>query len=277
MNCCHMPTDGAPRAAVARRSDLLAILDAGPISPAELAFLSQQRRKRALLSIDTLIDLLDAIDPDPDLEPTMGFVMPGEVDEAEPDADYEQILGSPEVEFSDFTGRINRHGHIDQRRWADGYHAVNGWDVNREHDTADEEPMLAMPEQHPSRYGLDRSGGGDQRLWACSVDVGEREDVSEDEGACIQSQKHDPEGDEPSLGSPEVHHDQRRWGQGKGSREGDHDEHGWGGNGMRRRDDSARTRCEVKAMLRRLGVVAMREPAIIMLGPNSAFYEGRTL
>ena len=35
-------------------ADLLAILDAGPISPAEMQFMSRQRRQRALLSIDAL-------------------------------------------------------------------------------------------------------------------------------------------------------------------------------------------------------------------------------
>lgn len=43
--------------------------------------------------LERMIDLLDAIDGDPDLEPTMGFVAHGFVDEAEPDADFEPSLG----------------------------------------------------------------------------------------------------------------------------------------------------------------------------------------
>ena len=50
----------------------------------------------------------------------------------------------------------------------------------------------------------------DQTRWAngCRDD---REVECEDEGACIQSQPHDEESGEPSLGAVECHHDQTGW------------------------------------------------------------------
>ena len=141
--------------------------------------------------------------------------------------------------------------------------------------------MLAMPEQHPSKYGLDRGLGGDQRMWACSFDVDEREDVSEDEGACIQSRCHDEEADEPSLGSPEIHHDQRRWGQGKGCREGDHD--GTGDLGQRRweqRHELEQARRETTAALGSLRRYTPTHPpasAIPVLSPRGVPYLGVAL
>lgn len=43
--------------------------------------------------LERMIGLLDVIDGDPDLEPTMGDVAEGHVDEAEPDPDQEPSLG----------------------------------------------------------------------------------------------------------------------------------------------------------------------------------------
>ncbi|MBB3020654.1 hypothetical protein FHR70_003740 [Microvirga lupini] len=43
--------------------------------------------------LERLFSILDAIDGDPDLEPSFGTVMPGYVDEAESDADLEPSLG----------------------------------------------------------------------------------------------------------------------------------------------------------------------------------------
>jgi len=68
----------------------------GPI--ASPAIDPERTRLRALRAeiereLERMIDLLDAIDGDPDFEPSFGSVAPGHVDEAEPDADLEPSLG----------------------------------------------------------------------------------------------------------------------------------------------------------------------------------------
>lgn len=90
-----------------REQALLAILDAGPIVPADLATLSRWHRKRAQDGIDTLIAALDALQGDPDLEDgnddeqTLGWHESGSgvqainslqlFDEAEPEEDFEAV------------------------------------------------------------------------------------------------------------------------------------------------------------------------------------------
>lgn len=192
---------------------------------AYLAAHPREARDFVLDLADALIQEKDAIDPDPDLEPSLGYNTGtfGHIPDLEGDgwdgfADDEPLLGSPEIEFQDRRkGQPDKHGHIDQRHWADGQ-CLNdrdlcdgelvdedGGDINDEPqddchqdlepDEADKEPTLGASE-----------GVMDQRSWAdCGYGGSE-------EG-------------EPSLGAPENPHDQSRWGQGrKGSREGDHDE-----------------------------------------------------
>lgn len=69
-------------------------------------------RQEASAEIDRLLELLDAIDGDPDLEPTCGVAsgLPPEADEAEPDNDFEPSLGSINPNF----------GVSSQERWSAG-------------------------------------------------------------------------------------------------------------------------------------------------------------
>ena len=190
-----------------RDAQLLAILDAGPIGLEALASLSRERRRVAEAGIAALIAALDAIDPDPEAEPS---------------------LGTPEVEFRE-GGLPYARGHIDQRRWsACARHPTDRLDF--EEDTADDEPTMgviehAMSVRHGFGFGVsvvDRVC--DQTSWARGGDVDERETENE-HGGDILDERHDPEEDEPSLGAPENPHDQRHWVQGdQGSRELDHDE-----------------------------------------------------
>jgi hypothetical protein len=57
-------------------------------------------RKEAAAEIERLITMLDVLGGDPDLEPTMGYVAPGYVDEAEIEEDPEPSLG--------WTGTVNQ-------------------------------------------------------------------------------------------------------------------------------------------------------------------------
>lgn len=185
------------RGATPRQSELLAILDAGPIAPADLAHLSRQRRRRAEDGIAALIDLLDALEPDPDLEDG---------------GDDEPSLGSPEVDFSGLTGRIVRGAHIDQRHWADG-----------RSNEGEDEPSLGSIESRWFEHLL-WSGGYQRR-----PDHDECEVVSEDEGACIESQWHDAESDEATLGLLDRMMDQEHWSAGGAWGQADlelEDEHG---------------------------------------------------
>lgn len=135
---------------------------------------------------DRLIQEKDAADGDPDFERDIG----DEPHDAEPDAcacdDYggEPSLGAPEVEFT-MRGLPERRGHINQERWTDG-------GVRHGED----EPTLGATEMH-SRLQDEWSHGYQRK-----PEHEECEDVSEDEGACIQSHPHDGETDkgEHSLG-----------------------------------------------------------------------------
>ena len=218
-----------------REQELLAILDAGPIDPASLAFMSAHRRKRGLLSIDSLIDLLDALEPDPDLEPSFGHLPPGGLDECEPDNDLEPSLGS--------LGGCVSAAHFDQRLWAAG----NGRDA--EQDVHDEPHDDVDGDREPDLGALEELQ--DQRSWAAHCHVE----------------------DEASLGAPENPHDQRHWAQGKkGSREGDHSE--WtcfGAVGWQHREALARIRRETEEMLRGKRLVrAYDSDCVVIIGPGVA-------
>ena len=108
-----------------------------------------------------MIDLLDALDGDPDLEDG----------------------GDTEPNCGDF-----------------GTYGAND---ECEGDSADDEPSL----------GATCFGSLWQDLWSRG-DRRDLEEQCEDEGACIQSQPHDPEPDEHSLGSLDRIMDQTRWSEG---------------------------------------------------------------
>lgn len=105
-------------------------------------------------------------------------------------------------------------------------------------DGADDEPSLG------SLGGCAGAGVADQRLWSCGG-CGDIEEEDEHGGDLI---------DEPSLGAPEIHHDQRRWGQGhQGSRELDHDERAdLSAFGWEQQQAVTRARHEAEAMVRRV-------------------------
>lgn len=229
-------------AAPMRERDLLAILDAGPIGPEALASLSRERRQVAEAGIAALIAALDALDPDPEAEPS---------------------LGTPEIEFRD-NGLPLARGHIDQRRWSRGAPRLAGL-VDLEEDATDDEPNLGAPECNMSiRYGAELDRTCDQTSWARGWDTDEREHEDE-HGGDILDERHDEEEDEPSLGAPEIHHDQRRWAQGDaGSQELDHDER----NDLRALDREQRqaldhVRREAEAMLRKPQPVAAAASNVI--------------
>lgn len=128
--------------------------------------------------VDRLLELLDGLDPDPDLEPTLGFV-PGvaENDECEAEGDVECSLGS-----------LDRS--VDQTKaWKCNWQHAE----DLEHDDSDDEPSLGSLERAPSCYGTDGPNpSGSQISWASgsSSDLEDEHDGRE------------PEDDsEPSLGS----------------------------------------------------------------------------
>lgn len=130
-----------------------------------------------------LIEAKDAIDPDPDLEDS---------------GDTEPNCGGMYTSASnDECEDVSEDGCIIEDGFSKG-EATLGWCENVSQlglgANCDDGDSTA-----PERHGL-----GFRR---CSPD--DVEDVSEDEGACIQSQCHDPEPAEVNLGSCDRHMDQR--------------------------------------------------------------------
>jgi hypothetical protein len=94
--------------------------------------------------IKELIDFLDELEPDPDLEPTLGDVCgPVEADECEIEVDTEPSLGS-------FDRMMNQN-----RAWA----RVWNHDVDCELDRSDDEPSLGWTEDGQVGRSDDREGG----------------------------------------------------------------------------------------------------------------------
>lgn len=82
--------------------------------------------------IQTLIDFLDELEPDPDLEPTLGYMTgPAEVDECEIEEDPEPSLGSLD--------RVVNQEKSYKQAWAHG--------TDYELDCSDNEPSLGWPER----------------------------------------------------------------------------------------------------------------------------------
>ena len=155
-------------------------------------------RQKIETALDKLIALLDAVDPDPDLEeddpaeasgdeePSSGATAALNQDRAwrapmafgtdlefdgdtRPDADREPSLGSPEY--------LGLRSHANQEDWA----RSRGGD-DREFDTADDEPSLAAPERTGCQISWAR--GADEDLeWDQAEDgLGDQDGAMEQYG-----------------------------------------------------------------------------------------------
>ena len=173
-NLANPPRLYAPRGPVTIA--LAAMLGADPESDVRGAI---ERR------IAGLIDLLDVLDGDCDLEPTMGYLAPGYVDEAEgnelgTDTDDEPSLGAPEpLVFSD-KRRSPGEGlpalaYGDQTTWAEGGLVGCGLHDIEDDDCDDEDGHDA--EGNTDDNGIaDIGGAGEQGFCGISYgyDVGRR-------------------------------------------------------------------------------------------------------
>jgi hypothetical protein len=130
-------------------------------------------------AIEAAIALLDASEPDQDLEETA---------DDEPDVDDESSLGAP----NDY------HGGGSQEHWGAGA-PLSLWDADREGPEEDLEPSLGTLEKHPSAYGSQ----GDQTSWAFSGNDRDLED--EHDG------KEPDEDGEPSHGSTSAINQEHAW------------------------------------------------------------------
>lgn len=182
--------------------------------PEGAVFLTVDHRDRIGIAttIERLIDMLDALDDDPDMED---------------DGDAETWLGWPEH----FAGR-GAHG---LGKTFDTYDANNGgehvgeYDLERDasdfEDGGDDELTLGAPERHPAFWGLvwdgplpaasgslRYCGSGDQRRWARGVNVARTDEceVENEHGGDVLDAPHDAEADEPSLGWSEEVDQERR-------------------------------------------------------------------
>jgi hypothetical protein len=149
--------------------------------------LSASTRKKIERTLDKLIGLLDALDPDPDLEPSLGYNPYGSMDQESDDADNEPSLGAthalnqeqawrsplvigtdlefdgegvpdadkePDVDLEpdndDEPSLGSRDRDVDQLAWSAGGSSYCDAAVDLEHDNADREPSLG------SRNALDQ-------------------------------------------------------------------------------------------------------------------------
>ncbi len=139
--------------------------------------LAKGDRTSVAYTIERLIDMLDAMEPDPDLEPSIGGFLMGGTAHDEREADYEGS-GPDAGVTSDDEPSLGWCGHS---------RSQYGFREDVELDHADEEPSLASPERHlsPYCYGLD----GSQSHWA-EGGKDEREEENEN-GGDIQDEPHD--------------------------------------------------------------------------------------
>ncbi|WP_237477156.1 hypothetical protein [Lichenibacterium dinghuense] len=135
-------------------------------------------------SLDNAINLLDALDADPDLEPWLGYHTPGlPMDaEAEPEHDEDDAISEPSLASPErhptlpWSGNSRRHyvtrdRQDTQARWADGGRQdIEGCITDEPHD-GDGEDLEAEPAEDSLGSPV---GDGDQRHWAQGYD-GERE------------------------------------------------------------------------------------------------------
>lgn len=137
-------------------------------------------------TIERLIGLLDAMDGDPDLEAYLAGSHGGErYDDREGD---ESLYGDCDLEPSLGWAASGQHGQ--NANFASNWGDLEKDDADDERNLGWEKGSMPYDQTHLAMYGTD-----------------EAEDVSEDEGACIQTQLHDAcdEGnDEPFLGRLET-------------------------------------------------------------------------
>jgi hypothetical protein len=111
--------------------------------------LSASTRKKIERTLDKLIGLLDALDPDPDLEPSLGYNPYGSMDQESDDADNEPSLGAT-------------HALSQEQAWRSPL--VIGTDLEFDGDgvpDADKEPDA---DGEPSLAGSPNDGGQDLEL-----------------------------------------------------------------------------------------------------------------
>lgn len=184
-------------------------------------------RRQAAAEIERLINILDLIDPDPDLEPSLGGDQYGNVDLEREDEYDEPTIGAPELPNQ-------------ERSWS--IDAGQRWDAERELDTADHEPSLGSS---GSCYSADRRS---QEGWATgNRDERERDDADDEPSLCGLQVEHGGDGQdleaddsdrEPSLAWPE--RDDQRIGviSGRSDREQDEDREPSLGSGAAREHTS---------------------------------------
>lgn len=145
-------------------------------------------RAEAEAAIERLIAMVDELDPDPDLEPTLGFIPPGGLDDGEPDDPEEPSLGST--------------NGIDQSAWAAG----NTEDA--EGEDSDLEPSLAALLTQTDQTGW-AGGSGDDRDY--ELDDSDREpDLGALTWATVAEQDRTPNSSPWTLREG----DQSKWGVG---------------------------------------------------------------
>ena len=159
----------------------LAVMAADPNTPRIV-----ELRRAIAERIQADLDLLDALDGDPDLEASFGYVQPGYLDEAEPDHDDEPSLCGTTVSWPS--------------------------DSDLELDDSNDEPSLGSLESAPVMPGLRIGREGcdpstSQLRWGASS-RSDREQENE-HGGDVCDEPHDPEedgdnGDDGDLGRGRV-------------------------------------------------------------------------
>lgn len=172
-------------------------------------------RREAEDEIERLLAFLDSIEPDPDLEPTMGVVRDGHGDECEPPEN------EPDLGWTDVESRCGRYANIgtvwDVDREAEPEHNEDGGDLEPSLGfsepvmTGDESPGFTWPyrsrdgEQHETTSGStdDREGDeSDLEPSLCGVTASAVPTLGAEDAE--QDQDDEDGGDaEPSLGRPE--------------------------------------------------------------------------
>ena len=162
-------------------------------------------RAKCERAVDKLLGILDALGPDADEEPSLGFSEPGsphswsgldqmhiaegatdgredEHDGREPPEDPEETLGRSEnfdqrrVEFGqdDREPSLGSTSHLDQRGWAAGdVHALLDGEVQCEDEGAQCDDEGAHDHQGACEYADDGDGGPDQRRLAGNHPMGQ--------------------------------------------------------------------------------------------------------
>jgi hypothetical protein len=135
-----------------------------PPNPSARAEIAMPPSLRGLVenAINGLLVLLDEIDSDPDLEPSLGEHTPGNLLDGELEYEDEPSLG--------WTAGIKQEG----RNWRGETDDSEDEHDGREPDVADYEPSLGACENHPTAGGY-----GDQSHWGDSSTT-DREDDGDD-------------------------------------------------------------------------------------------------